>query len=358
MAQTRTASHEAAIRAKEEAAIAARTAIAVEAARKSADRRARKEYLVERAADAERRTARLDARVAQLSSVLARGLRRDPRIDPRALRREPERLPLDLTTIGWPTAPPDWSRYEPEPPAGLGRLWGRARHQQRLAAARQAYERDLAAHGRLEADRRARFTEARRRHATELARMRREVERHNRAVDEFAARLAERDPDAVADLLAMVLDRLPLPADFPLAAEVTCGLRGELAVVRIELPGPDVVPAERAVRYVAADDELWEVPRPEAEVAELHRLVIGQVGLLCLRDLFAADPGLGSVALTGYVRATDMSTGRRHYPTILEVHAYRDTFQHVDLTDVPDALLRLGAAVTDPYGPTPLERSA
>src|SRR5829696_3174395 len=139
MAQTRTASHEAAIRAKDEAAIAARTAMAVEAARKSADRRARKEYLVERVADAERRTAVLDARVEQLGSVLARGLRRDPRIDPRSLRRELERPPLDLAGIGWPTAPPDWSRYEPKPPAGLGRLLNQARQQHRLAAARQAY---------------------------------------------------------------------------------------------------------------------------------------------------------------------------------------------------------------------------
>jgi len=358
MAQTRTASHEAAIRAKEEAAIAAQTAIAVEAARKSADRRARKDYLVERAADAERRTALLDARVELLRSVLARGLRRDPRIDPLSLRRELERPPLDLAGIGWPTAPPDWSRYEPKPPAGLGRLLNQARQQHRLAAARQAYERDLAAHERVEADRRARFAEARRRHATELARMRREVERHNRAVDEFAARLADRDPDTVADLLAMVLDRLPLPADFPREAEVTCGLRGELAVVRIELPGPGVVPEERAVRYAEADDELWEVPRPAAERDELHLLVIGQVALLCLRDLFGADPGLDSVALTGYVRAADMSTGRRRYPTMLEVHAYRDTFAPVDLTDVPAALLRLGATVTDPYGPTPLDRSA
>src|SRR5215207_8463128 len=157
MAQTRTASHEAAIRAKEEAALAAQTAVAVEAARKSADRRARKEYLVERVADAEQRTAVLDARVEQLGSVLARGLRRDPRIDPRSLRRELERPPLDLSSIGWPTVPPDWSRYEPEPPTGLGRVLNQARHRQRLAAAEQAYERDRAAHERAEADRRARF---------------------------------------------------------------------------------------------------------------------------------------------------------------------------------------------------------
>ena len=53
-----------------------------------------------------------------------------------------------------------------------------------------------------------------------------------------------------------------------------------------------------------------------------------------------------------------MSTGRRRCPTRLEVHAYRDTFAQVDLSDVPGALLRLGATVTDPYGPTPLDRSA
>jgi restriction system protein len=342
MAQTRTASHEAAIRAKEEAAIAAQTALAVEAARKSADRRARAEYLDDRVADAERRTAVLDDRVEQLSTVLARGLRHDPRIDLAALRRELVPPPLDLASIGWPTAPPDWSRYEPEPPAGMGRLVNQARHRARLAAAQQEFERARAAYERTEADRQVRFAAARRAHATALAAARREVEHHNAQVDQFAAELAGREPDAVAELLSMVIERMAVPQDFPRAAEVTCGLRGELAVVRMEMPGRDVVPAGRAVRYVAADDELWEVPRPAGEIAELHRLVIGQVGLLCLRDLFAADPGLGSVALTGYVRDTDMGTGRRRYPTVLEVHAYRETLEHLDLTDVPTSLAALG----------------
>lgn len=359
MAQTRTASHEAAIRAKEEAAVAAQTAAAAEAARKSADRRARKEYLLERAADAERRTRSLEARVEQLRTVLDRGLRRDPRIDLAALRRELVPPPLDLASIGWPSAAPDWSRYEPVPPSGMGRLLNQARHRAQLAAAQREFERDRDAHERAEADRRARFAEARRAHAAALAEARREVDRHNAEVDQFAAELVDRDPDAVAELLTMVLDRLPLPDYFPRAAEVTCGLRGELAVIRIELPGRDVVPAGRAVRYLEADDEVWEVARPEPEIAGLHRLVVAQVGLLCLRDLFTADPGLGSVALTGYVRSTDMATGRRRYPTVLEVHAYRESFERLDLTDATAAAHRLGMALPqDPYAPLDLDRSA
>jgi restriction system protein len=61
-----------------------------------------------------------------------------------------------------------------------------------------------------------------------------------------------------------------------------------------------VVPAVREYRYAPGTDEQLEVPRPAGQIAALHLLVVAQVVLLCLREVFAADPGLGSVTFHGY----------------------------------------------------------
>jgi restriction system protein len=104
----------------------------------------------------------------------------------------------------------------------------------------------------------------------------------------------------------MVLDAEPLPASFPRSAEVSWPAATSWPVVRFELPGPQVVPGATAVRYHRPTDELRELSRPADEVAALHRSVLAQVVLLCLRDLFAADPSLGAVTFLGHVRGVEV----------------------------------------------------
>lgn len=294
----------------------------IEAAIRKSAEADRRLHPVECAAEADRRTGELDRRVGLLHTVLARGLRRTARIDLTALRRRVTPPPLDLAATGWPAAPPDPTRYEPARPSPLGWVFGgETRYQRELAGARAEYERARAAYRQAEDDRQARLAAARQRHAARLAEERRAVEEHNRGVDAFAAAVEARDPVAVGRLLRMVLDAVPLPADFPRTASVVSD--GERAVVRLELPGPDVVPDVLAVRYDPDDDAFGEVPRPVEEVTELHRLVVDQVALLVLRDLFDADPGLDRVALHGYARG----------PEVLRLDVDRDTFGRLDLTD-------------------------
>jgi restriction system protein len=307
MPRSRTASVEYVERLKELEHAAAEARRAERAARKRRAEEARRQYFAGRAAEADRRTRELADRVVELRTLLERGLRRNPRIDLAGLRAEFTQPAPDLGSVGWRAIPPDWSRYEPPPPSVLDRLAGQARHRQQLAAARAAYEAARAEYERAEAERQLRFDEARRRYATRLAEERRRVQEHNQLVDAFVAALRRREPDAVDRHLGMVLDAVPLPARFPRSAEVAS------PVVRFELPGPEVVPAVRAVRYHRATDELREVPRPADEAAALYRSVLAQVALLCLRDLFAADSGLESVTFAGYVRGAQVirvSTGR------------------------------------------------
>ena len=306
MARPRFASVEYSERRRQLDAVAAEARRAERATRKHRAERAAQQYFADRAAEADGRSRALAERVAELRSILERGLRRNPRIDLAGMRAEFTPPAPDLAAVGWRAIPPDWSRYEPQRPSVVGRLAGNARYRRQLAEAQAAYEEAKAGYERAEAERQQRFEEARRRYVTQLAEERRRVEDHNGRVDAFAAALGRREPAAVSRYLGMVLDAEPLPASFPHSAEVSWPAGASWPVVRFELPGPDVVPAAAAVRYHRPTDELRERARPADEVAALHRSVLAQLVLLCLRDVFVADPGLDAVTFVGHARGVDV----------------------------------------------------
>ena len=193
---------------------AERSRKAAAAVQKVAEREARRQYVAGRAADAERRSRQLDGRVQELRMVLTRGLSRSSRLELTRLRRRVTIPPLDLGTIAQPLAPPDWSEFAPTPPSALGRLFGgETRYQHRLDDARGVFERAQAAHQQAETERQGRVVKARRRHAVRLAEAQREVDEHNRTIEELAAGLRARGRDAVERYLGMVLAAVPLPSD-------------------------------------------------------------------------------------------------------------------------------------------------
>jgi restriction system protein len=300
MSRSRIASVEIAVRRKEQEQEAADARRAERARRKVRDEEATRQYFAERATDAQRRTRQLAARVEELRTILDRGLRRTPRIELAGLREQFQQPAPDLGSVGWRATRPDWSRFDPTPPSVLGRVVGTVRYERQLAAARESYAAAVADYDKAEAERQRRFADARQRYASQLARERLRVDEHNRSVDAFAAAWRRREPEAVGRYLAMVLDAVPLPRTFPRAVVA------EETVVRFRLPDPEVVPAVREFRYDPATDEQPEVPRPAAEIAALHRSVLAQVVLLCLRDLYAADPGLDAVTFHGYAAAGDL----------------------------------------------------
>ena len=306
MARSRIASVEYAERLKQLEAEAAEARRAQRAARKRRAEQAAQQYFADRAAEADRRTRALTDRVAQLRTVLERGLRRNPGIDLSGMRAEFSQPVPDLGSVGWRAIPPDWSRYQPPPPSVVDRLAGGVRYRRQLADARAAYAAAMAEYERAEAERQLRFDEARRRYASQVAEERRRVVENNRRVDAFVAALRRREPAAVTRFLGMVLAAEPLPASFPRSTEVSWPAGTGWPVVRFELPGPQVVPATAAVRYHRPTDELRELPRPAGEVATLHRSVLAQVVLLCLRDLFVADPGLQALTFVGHVGGVDV----------------------------------------------------
>jgi len=316
MARSRIASVEYAQRRKQLEAEAAEARRARRAAQKWQAQQAAQQYFADRVAEADRRTRALVDRVTELRTVLERGLRRSPRIDLAGMRTEFSQPAPDLGSVGWRPTPPDWSRYAPPPPSVVDRLAGNARYRRQLAGAQAAYEAAMAEYERAEYGRQLRIEQARRRYATRVAEERRRVEEHNRRVDAFVAALHRREHGAVARFLGMVLDAEPLPVSFPRSTEVSWPAGTSWPVVRFALPGPEVVPAAAAVRYHRPTDELRELPRPADEVAALHRSVLAQVVLLCLRDLFVADARLDAVTFVGQVGAVEVIRADTRRPAV------------------------------------------
>jgi restriction system protein len=311
-----------------------------------------------REAEAERRTEELRQRVSRLESILSTGLARSARIDLDALPRDPEPAPFDPGPLGTPAPEPVRADFAPRPFAGW---WGgRERRERRAAAAQEAYERARAEWERAEQERKRRLADAERAHADRVAAERAETERYNARIARVAAGLRERDPRVVESFLRTVLRRVPLPADFPRRFEVHHRPHDERVLVRLVLPGREVVPTASGFEFVASADEIRPVPRPDEEVNERYRDVVAQVTLLVVRDVFEAEPGLAGVTVEGLVDTVDPGDHRPVLARLVRLGVDRAAFAALDLDQLPpeECLRRLGARLSpDPYAYEPVAGS-
>ncbi|WP_372408240.1 restriction endonuclease [Streptomyces luteireticuli] len=286
------------------------------------DREQRAAYRQAREAGARRRTEELEARVAALEGLLAAGCAAPGFTTARLT--EPEALePFNPGHLAQPTLMPDPGRY------GIGR--------------RAQYEADLRAAQDAEAQRQHQLAAYRRQYdqwaATRLA----QVRQHNAGVAELVAALRGGDPDAVVEYFSAALyASTAWPDEFPhqIAAAYDPGARQ--LVLEWELPGIDVVPEVKAVRYMPTADQEKETARPATQRRALYRDVLAQCVLLAVRELFAADEfgALESVVLNGFVDDHDPATGRRARLVLAAVGVDRAAFGrlHLEQVSAPECL--------------------
>lgn len=319
------------------------------AAAKAADRERKQEQDAAGKAGAERLTREVARRIEELETILVRGLQRSASVDWNSRLRYDKAASVDLGRHEAPLPEPEWGDFEPAGPGMFSALLGgRARHEQRMARAREDFDEACRAHQEAESGRRQWVRQQRDAHrareeAHDLA-----VGAHNAAVRVLERDVRARDREGVQALLGDVLDAVPLPDGFARRAEVAYSPHGEQAVVRVELPMLDVVPAVVSYSYVMKDQTRREKPRPVGQVTQLYRSVISQVVLLYLRDLFDADQLLESVELGGHVHAMNRATGHREYPCLISVAVDRAKLAEINLLEVAAAecLKHLNALVS------------
>ncbi|WP_425357020.1 restriction endonuclease [Streptomyces inhibens] len=290
-------------------------------------------YRQQREADARRRTEELDARVAALTGLLADGCRA-PAFTASALLR-PERIeefaPGALAT---PLPMPDPARYQ-APPGG----WhvGAARRDRAQEEARARYEQDWYAAQAAESQRQAQLAAYRQQYDQWAAGALAEIRQHNAGIEELLSGLRNGDAEAAVEYFSAALySSTAWPEGFPRQVAAAYDPMARQLVLDWELPGYDIVPETKSVRYMPTADQEKETARPAAQRRALYRDVLAQSVLLVLRDLFAADTfgTLESVALNGFVDDVDPVTGRPAQVYLATVLAPRSAFDAFHLEQV------------------------
>jgi restriction system protein len=183
----------------------------------------------------------------------------------------------------------------------------------RFAAAQQA-------HADAERRRQARVQDLQARHQAAVQQAQAEATKFNEQLEAWATGVRERRREDVERYLMEILAATPLPRGLPRKAEVTFDAENEHVVVRLQLPGVDVIPAVREVAYIKSRGEFVERPRPARECADLYKNLISQVSLLAIRDLFDGDKELAKVSFNGHVSRTHPATGQPDYPCLLTLN--------------------------------------
>ncbi|GHE93356.1 restriction endonuclease [Streptomyces griseoluteus] len=293
-------------------------------------RLATQEYRQYRQAEARRRTEELDAQVAALQGLLAAGCQASA-FRASSLTRAEEMPPFDPGQLAWPVRMPDPSQYQAQ--GG----WTANRRAQVQAEVQARFERDWHAAQAAEAQRQQQLAALQRDYEQRTEAQRAEVRRHNAGIGEVTEGVRRGDPDSVIEYFSAALySSTAWPEGFPRQVAAAFDSAARQLVLDWELPGYDVVPEAKSVRYVPAQDEDKETARPAAQRRGLYREVLAQSLLLVLHQLFAADEygTLDSVALNGFVDAHDPATGRRTHIFLATVMAQRAAFTGLHLEQV------------------------
>ncbi|MFJ9004224.1 restriction endonuclease [Streptomyces canus] len=293
-------------------------------------RRAAQGHREYRQADARRRTAELDAQVATLQGLLTEGCQA-PAFTASSLMRVEDVPPFDPGQLAWPLLMPDPSQYQAQ--GG----WTASRRAQAEAEARTRFEHDWRRAQTAEAQRQQQLADAQRDYDERAEAQRAEVRRHNAGISEATAGLRRGNPELVVEYFSAALYASTVwPEGFPRQVAAAFDPAARQLVLDWELPGYDVVPEVKSVRYVPAQDQDKETARPVTQRRALYREVLAQSLLLVLHQLFAADEYrvLDSVALNGFVDAPDPATGRRSHMVLATVMAQRATFTDLHLEQV------------------------
>ncbi|MDH6215687.1 restriction endonuclease [Streptomyces pseudovenezuelae] len=311
-------------------------------------RRAAQGHREYRQAEARRRTAELDARVAVLQGLLAEGCRAAA-FRAASLLRAVDVPPSDPGRLAWPVQMPDPRQYQ----AHGG--WTANRRAQAEAEARARFEYDLHAAQAAEAQRQQQLAAFQREHGQRVEAQRADVRRHNAGIDEVTAGVRRGEPDCVVEYFSAALySSTAWPEGFPRQVAAAFDASARQLVLDWELPGLDVVPDAKSVRYVPSQDEDKETARSVTQRRALYREVLAQSVLLVLHQVFAADEHhvLDSVALNGFVDAPDPATGRQSHLFLATVMAQRSAFTDLQLEQV-DASSCLTTALRGQLTPRP-----
>jgi restriction system protein len=276
-------------------------------------------------------------------------------------------------------APPEPVYVEPEPPRGVGAVFGgKKKHAEAVAAAQAAFTQahqqwqqaaaavpmqqltQLSEHKKAEDARQANLAADRARYDEECAQRQREADESNASLDELIRGLERGAPEAVEEYLGIVFGNSVYPAEWPWPPAYSYDADSKELSIQLEFPAPGDIESVRQYKYVRASDEITTTAQTQKEQKERYAALVNNMTLRTLHEVWEADRGgkVDSISLVGSVSHVDPATGKDTMTALVAVAVDRRTFEEIDLSRVAPAetLRHLGAVVSkNPHALTPIK---
>jgi restriction system protein len=319
-------------------------------AQTAAEKERKRLYIESRAAHVAAMNADLETTIEALQGLLAASLKAGDVVSISSLKKPVSKPPWKPGDLERAEPAPVPQTFMPAPLTGLGKLFGKAKHEQAVAEGQARYEQAVKEHRSREAQRANTLAKARAEWWAAAAQLEEEAKKQHELVDAFEVNYRRGELNAVVSYCSMVLEASAYPDGFPQRFKFAYVPESRQAVVEYELPTVDVVPTVKAYRYVKQSDSIAETARPQAQINALYVSVVAQVAIRTVRELLASDKAghIDTVVFNGHVDTTDPGSGQRIHPCLVTVRTTRETFSQLDLTHVePRACLKhLSAGVS------------
>jgi restriction system protein len=336
-------------------------------------------------AEVERLNGELALQLADIDNVLSATLEVDDYVDLERLRESVEhprfesRHSAPLPAPPPIEAPPEPVFVEPEPPRGVGAVFGgKKKHAEAVAAAQAEFAQQhhqwqqaaaavpmqqfaqLSKHTEAEQGRQANLAADRARYDAECTQRQREVDENNASLDELIRDLDRGAPGAVEEYLGIVFGNSVYPAEWSWPPAYTYDADTKELSIELEFPAPGDLPTVRQYKYVRAKNEITTTVQTQKEQKDRYAALVDNMTLRTLHEVWEADRGgkVELISLVGSVSHVDPATGKDTATPLVAVAVDRATFDDIDLSRVAPAetLRHLGAVVSkNPHALTPIK---
>jgi restriction system protein len=316
----------------------------------------------------------------ELDGLLAATLEVDDYVDLNSLRVTVVHPPFDREDLESPAPVPEVAAnpvkpvlLPPPPPKGLQSIFGKKRHQKKVAEAAADFDRALSRweseiaqtetarkaaaqqHSELEARRLAELAKEKVRYARECTAREESAESQNRAIETLIVNLGYGVVDAVQEYVSVVLSNSVYPDHFPVEHQFEFNATTAELSLRVLIPGPDRIPTIGAYKYKRSANEIVTTALSQKVCKDRYASVVNQVALRSIHEVFEADRRgiIKTISLELGTETINPATGRRAYIPFVAVGAEREAFNKLDLSNVVPAatLAHLGASVSkNPQG--------
>jgi restriction system protein len=319
----------------------------------TADKKERERlYTESRIADVNLQNEQLEQQIKQLEHLLSNALSINSYIDIQTLKQLANLPVFNPGPLAVAEPPPSPNSYKPPEPTGIQKLLpgAKEKYAQEISKAQELYRAHVYAHAQREATRQQALEVERRRFQQYVAEEQQKVAAQHAEIDNFQQQLNAGSPLAIVNYFTMVLDASTYPDGFPQHAKLAYVPESKQLILEYDLPTFEIVPTAASYKYTKTKDAITETARPPLQRKTLYSSLVAQVTLRTLYELFTADRlgHIDIIVFNGYVASIDKGTGHSLRTCLVTVRTSRDTFMHLNLSQVdpPTCLKTLNASVS------------